>query len=166
MIRVEFHKHPGTLHWNYEAHLLGEDEYGLWLGVPAGSRIYKGSEERSIKGAFVQSIAPGRWWTAVRNIGHRTTHYVDIIRPAEWVSHDHVTMVDLDLDVVRLPDGTVEIEDEDEFTAHRVSLGYPDSWVDMARTTAARVYQALETRREPFGDVADGWLAAMIGEPI
>ena len=107
MITVEFRKHPDTLHWNYRAEVLGEDEYGTWLGVPAGAVLFKGSEPKTIEGGFVQSIAPGRWWTMVRNIGHRTSHYVDIITPATWEGPDRVTMVDLDLDVVRLMDGAV-----------------------------------------------------------
>lgn len=162
MIKVEFLKHPDSLHWNYEAELLGEDEFGVWLGVPAGSILRKGrSATKTMQGSFVQSIAPGRWWTMVRNEGHRASHYVDIITPAVWERPDLVTMVDLDLDVVRFNDGAVIIEDEDEFHIHRVSLGYPDFWVDKARVTAAEVHLAVEARNEPFGDVADEWLARL-----
>ena len=98
----------------------------------------------------------------MRNVGHRTSHYVDIITPATWVGPDHVIMVDLDLDVVRLVDGTVEIEDEDEFNEHRLSLRYPDFWVDKARITAAELFTALEGLHAPFGRVADAWLAALL----
>ena len=45
---------------------------------------------------------------------------------------------DLDLDVIRTGDGTVFVDDEDEFAEHRVSLAYPERWVDQARVTAAR----------------------------
>ncbi|MDF1595012.1 MAG: DUF402 domain-containing protein [Acidimicrobiia bacterium] len=164
MITVEYRKHPDTLHWNYEAELLGDDEFGTWLGVPTGTELRKGTEPaKAMEGFFVQCVAPGRWWTVVRNTEHRTSHYVDIITPAVWERTDYVTMVDLDLDVVRLTDGTVMIEDEDEFLLHQTSLAYPDFWVDKARVTAADVHIALEGLREPFGRVADGWLALMGG---
>jgi len=161
MATVEFRKHPDTLHWNYEAEVLGEDEYGTWLGVRPGTVLFKGDEPKTMNGGFVQSIAPGRWWTMVRNTRHRTSHYVDIITPATWYGPDHVIMVDLDLDVVRLVDGSVQIEDEDEFNEHRVSLRYPDFWVDKARTTAAEIHIALDRLDEPFAKVSDTWLATL-----
>jgi hypothetical protein len=159
MIKVEFRKHPDTLHWNYEAEMLGEDEFGTWVGVPAGTVLRKGTDvTKAMEGSFVQSIAPGRWWTMVRNVGHRASHYVDIITPAVWERPDFVTMVDLDLDVVRFNDGTVIVEDEDEFLEHQVTLGYEDYWIDKARATAAKVHLAVEAGEEPFGRVADEWL--------
>jgi protein associated with RNAse G/E len=36
-----------------------------------------------------------------------------------------ITAVDLDLDVIRRHDGTVFVDDEDEFTEHRELYGYP-----------------------------------------
>ena len=160
MIKVEFFKHPDTLHWNYEAELLGQDSYGIWLGVAAGTELRKGVENaKTMNGSFVQLIATGKWWTLVRNVGHRSTHYVDIITPAVWKQSDHVVMVDLDLDVVRLENGSVIVEDEDEFRLHQKTLRYPESWIDKARNTAAEVYLAVENREEPFGKAADEWSA-------
>ena len=81
--------------------------------------------------------------------------YADVITPAVW-DGDTVRMVDLDLDVVRRNDGTVEIADEDEFDEHRVALGYPAHVVDPARTEAAQ--STLREGHEPFGMVGDRWL--------
>jgi hypothetical protein len=67
-------------------------------------------------------------WTATFNAprGARFDHevYIDITTPPMWLDDDAVvTMVDLDLDVLRRWDGRVEVADEDEFAAHRVELG-------------------------------------------
>ncbi len=109
---------------------------------------------------FVQSIAPGRWWTLLYNHeGHRVTHYIDVIRPPQWHGGDLVTMVDLDLDVVRRRDGNIELEDEDEFDHHRRLFGYPDWMAAKARGTAAALMLALEANREPFAATCRAWLA-------
>ena len=66
--------------------------------------------------------------------------------------------MDLDLDVVRWPDGRVELVDEDEFLEHQTVLGYPAWMIDSARTAAARAVLAAERRVEPFGSAGKGWL--------
>ena len=45
--------------------------------------------------------------------------------PAEWDGH-MLRAVDLDLDVVRGFNGTVIVDDEDEFAEHQVAYGYPE----------------------------------------
>jgi len=142
---------------------LGRDKYGIWLWAPAGTELRRGPEPAiSARAGFAKLITPDRWWTAVWNDGGGGSDgtidvYADVITPAVW-DGDTVRMVDLDLDVVRRNDGTVEIADEDEFDEHRVALGYPAHVVDMARTATARLAIDVERRAEPFGMVGDRWL--------
>ena len=75
-----------------------------------------------------------------------------------WV----VTMVDLDLDVVKRRDGSVHVDDEDEFAEHRVAMGYPPHVVANARADCARVFLAMEAGVEPFGSVGPRWLRQWI----
>ena len=75
-----------------------------------------------------------------------------------------MTMVDLDLDVIRRESGETLIDDEDEFEVNRLSLGYSERWVDLARTTAARVLLAVDRLDEPFGRTADEWLEQLRSE--
>lgn len=158
-VTVQYYKYPQSLHWRHEMTRLGEDEFGVWLGAPIGSRIQRGHEAVQIMDrAFVQLIAPGRSWTALFNADHRVEVYVDVITAPTWTRPDRVEMIDLDLDVVRLADGTVFVDDEDEFIEHRTSLGYPPRMADTARNTAARLVVDLETRRPPFDHEWRGWL--------
>ncbi|HET9946387.1 MAG TPA: DUF402 domain-containing protein, partial [Actinomycetes bacterium] len=68
------------------------------------------------------------------------------------------SMVDLDLDVVLMRDGSLVLDDEDEFEAHRVALGYPDDLVALARRTAHEVLVAISDGSEPFGSAGASWL--------
>jgi hypothetical protein len=168
MVRVQFSKWDGTPHWAFDMERLGEDEHGTWLWARGGTQLQRGSESPiAAKHGFVKLITPDAWWTAIWNEGPwsdgRSIHtYVDMITPAAW-DGDTVRMVDLDLDVVRRSDGTVEIDDEDEFEEHRVAWTYPDHIVDKARTETARLAIAVERGIEPFGGVGDQWLEVAFG---
>lgn len=160
-VTVQYSKYPDTLHWRHELIYLGQNDHGIWLGAPVGATVQRGDEPpRTMTRHFVQLVAPGVWWSALFN-GPNPDHidvYVDVTTPAAWPSPNRVEMIDLDLDVVRRTDGSVYVDDEDEFDEHRVSLGYPPALVDRARTVAARLVIALEQRRPPFDLAAVPWL--------
>jgi protein associated with RNAse G/E len=67
-------------------------------------------------------------------------------------------MVDLDLDLAIRHDGDVEIQDEDEFLEHQVRYGYSEEMIDRATGETERIRRELESRHEPFFEVAEAWL--------
>ena len=167
-VRVRFSKWDGTPHWAFDMERLGDDEHGTWLWAPGGTQLQRGAEPPiNARHGFVKLITPGLWWTALWNEGPwsdgRSIHtYVDVITPAVWEG-DIVRMIDLDLDVVRRDSGTVEVDDEDEFDEHRITMAYPDHIVDKARTETARLAVAVEGGVEPFGSVGERWLEVALG---
>jgi protein associated with RNAse G/E len=68
--------------------------------------------------------------------------------------------VDLDLDVVRRPNGRVQLLDDDEFMRHQVELEYPARIIQGARATADWLLDVVTARHEPFGSAGAAWLAA------
>jgi predicted RNA-binding protein associated with RNAse of E/G family len=170
---VRYTKWDGSLHWHFDAVRVRSDAHGTWLLVPPGGEYRKGSEPaRTDEHGFVVLVPDGRWWTAYFNAVPRGERgslvYVDVNTPVEW--HDETAqLIDLDLDVVRRSDGTIEVLDEDEFAEHRVRFGYPRSLVDRARAGAERVHGLMTRGEEPFGIaglrvVADelGWVSGTI----
>lgn len=104
------------------------------------------------------------WWHLHFNGSATVTeysHFVDIVTPPSWVSENRYEMIDLDLDVAVRTDGTVEIQDEDEFTEHQVLYGYDQGMIEGALRATDEVVTALESRQEPFFDVAETWLARL-----
>ena len=160
MVTVQFFKYPDRLHWRHDMRRLGEDAHGVWLGAPAGSIVQRGTESpMQLDRPFVQLIPPAAFWSLIYN-GENDKYpvYVDIATPAEWVNDHRVEMIDVDLDVVRRQDGSVDVLDEDEFLEHRARFEYPDWLVDRARSTAAELFLKVEARQEPFGVTPRGWL--------
>jgi uncharacterized protein len=76
--------------------------------------------------------------------------YVDIVTGLIRTD-EGVTMVDLDLDVIRYRSGEVQLLDEDEFALHQVELSYPPQIVEGARRQAEFVLNAVRAGAEPFG---------------
>jgi len=70
-----------------------------------------------------------------------------------------VRQVDVDLDVIRTFEGTVETIDEDEFAENQVTLAYPPKLIAGARRAATEAADLLRHRIEPFGTAAQRWLA-------
>lgn len=164
LVRVEYSKYDGRPHRGYPALRLGEDEHGVWLGVPGGEFIEAAlPSEFKYQDPYVLLVPRDSWWTAMFNAAPRRTEiYCDITTPATWAS-DHLQLVDLDLDVRRLRnDGVVELLDEDEFELHSALFAYPDEVVTKAWSAARFLERALSDGTEPFASGYHRWLNKVI----
>ncbi|MEV0590961.1 DUF402 domain-containing protein [Nonomuraea cavernae] len=159
-VRVVFRKYGGALHWNHVATLLDEDEHGVWVAVPSGTYARKGTGPPVMSRiASIMLFPRDAWWTASFNAPpHKVEIYVDVTTVPEWRDGE-VTMVDLDLDVIRMRDGRLILDDEDEFADHQVSLGYPADVIKRAEETAHWLMAAVKEREGAFGGAHVSWLA-------
>jgi uncharacterized protein len=158
---VVYTKYDGSLHWHETMRYLGEDEHGIWLGADAGSTMQRGDEPPVVlEQASVRLIPDAVWWAATfRADPARVEIYCDIGTPPRWPTPAEVTMVDLDLDVLRLrADQQVVLDDADEFAEHQVRYGYPASVVGEAERAAAWLMDAVSAKAEPFGAAYRRWL--------
>ncbi|MGH8945982.1 MAG: DUF402 domain-containing protein [Acidimicrobiia bacterium] len=160
-VTVQFLKNPHILHWGFEAVWLGEDEHGRWIALPNGSRRWKGQQEVRPAAEDAVFCAPhDAWWHLHYNGAlSQFSHFVDIVTPPVWVSDNRYEMIDLDLDVTRSHNGTIAVEDEDEFEIHQLKYGYSDQMIERARAETDWVVAALAAGSEPFFEVAAAWLA-------
>ncbi|MFB6075049.1 MAG: DUF402 domain-containing protein [Haloarculaceae archaeon] len=90
-------------------------------------------------------IREGRWWypTVYRSAdGDLRGTYVNVCTPVEAFP-DAVRYVDLHVDVVKRPDGSVERVDDDELDAAVAAGDVSEALAEKARSVAASVEQAL-----------------------
>ncbi|GAA2395986.1 hypothetical protein Cme02nite_56470 [Catellatospora methionotrophica] len=161
-VRVEFGKYDGSPHWHTTLRRLGDDEHGVWLGGTSHTPWRRHGRPAHFPHAPHVMLVPheGGWVATFHAPPRRTELYVDVTGRPVWIGTGLVTVVDLDLDVVRRRDtGTVELLDEDEFAAHRATFGYPPELVDTARGTSSWLLAAVTAAREPFGTAHLRWLA-------
>lgn len=172
LIRLTYRKYDGSLHWHGTMRRLGEDEHGLWLGWGKGMLMARGSEPAvTFAQAHVQLIRRADWWCgAFHGAPRPTAIYCDITTVAEWTASNEITLVDLDLDVLRFRDGREPaIVDEDEFLEHQVRYAYPPEVIENARTTADALLVAIQRDEEPFKSAYRQWLSLVEdvdGDPI
>jgi hypothetical protein len=162
-VRVEMQKWGERPHWAFDARWLGSDEHGDWIGIPAGTPMARpgmhlvsqfdqvglvptsGSDvERAFLATFHAPDAP-------------TWVYVDMTTPPAW-DGTTVRAVDLDLDVIRMREGWVVIDDEDEFLEHQVTLAYPPEVVALAEASRDRVHAAVLDEDPPYDGSHEPWL--------
>jgi protein associated with RNAse G/E len=159
-VRVVWRKFDGSLHWTWSGLLLGEDDHGVWVGTPAGTPTHRGSTAMGrMETASVIVFPRAGWWSGTFNAApHHTEVYCDVNTVPHWPSPAEVTMIDLDLDVLRRRGGEVELVDEDEFAAHQVRYAYPPDVVATAQSTADWLLGVVKERVEPFGSAYHRWL--------
>jgi hypothetical protein len=162
-VRVVFRKYDGSLHWHNTMRRLGEDHHGIWLGGPKGLISRKGEHGPPVvfEHAHVFLTQADAWWTAAFNAApHSTEIYVDVTTPVVWTSPSEVTMVDLDLDVLRFrADRSVLVVDQDEFAEHQIRYAYPPDIIAAAEKSADWLHAALGDGTEPFATEYRTWLA-------
>ncbi len=160
LISVRFTKYGGGGHWEFVGTLLGGDEHGTWAGCSTGTELARPGHAFRSGHDWVTLFPDGLPWVAsFHDAPDPVAVYVDITTAPVW-SGPEVSMVDLDLDVVLTRDGTLLLDDEDEFEDHRVTLGYPSELLSLARRAAENLMTAVAARVEPFGEVGQAWLSA------
>ncbi len=158
-VHIDERKYPDRLHWQFDVQWLGEDGYGVWLYAPPDTVAQRGHEKpRKIGAGFVVVVPRDEFWIAEFYWDHpRHSVYVNIGTVPKW-DGDRMTQVDLDLDVVRNLDGSVEVLDEHEFADHQVRYKYPDDLIAATRAATDRAVEMVTAGREPFGGAATPWL--------
>lgn len=113
-----------------------------------GRGTYDGiGTEREPGDIATTTVREGRWWyqTVYRSPqGDRRGTYVNICTPVE-IFPDELRYVDLHVDVVRQPDGTIQRVDEDELTAAVDEGHLSEALADRARQVASGVESALDS---------------------
>jgi protein associated with RNAse G/E len=165
-VRLDSVKWGGVPHRTWESlwELESRDRLVLW--GPDGTRVRE---------------ADGRVWIGPRPVlmyfwpdcdfnvvtlvegDGRPRHYCNICLPAEAVGGvaGGWRYVDLDLDVIVRPDGSVEVRDEDEFVVNADRFGYPEEIRRRAREGLAAILRRVAAHQGPFAPHgADPWLAA------
>jgi len=177
-IRCEMSKWGDRPHWRFAGVHLGSDEHGEWVGVPAGTHHHRPGHEFHSAVDCVTLVQRDRWHLATFQApGIWCDLYVDVTTPAVWHG-DVLRAVDLDLDVIRLPDplapldaspwdvhpagpGEVFVDDEDEFAEHQASFGYPADVVRRARASCDELVAAVRAKAPPYDGSHQRWLAEL-----
>lgn len=146
------------------ASVLGEDEFGCWLGVARGQPWWTADQTSSgvMENALVKLVPPGTFWSCCFHLEDPIVD-VDIILPVQWKG-DLLEEVDLELDILGYADGRVEIRDQDQFNHVREVWSMPENIVTQVELTCAHIHSQVKDRIEPFRTVGKAWLTTFINK--
>ena len=98
---VERLKWPDVPHYRHLGWVLGDDEYGLWIELRVGTPVYRRDEIlfHGANGGLMLAPKDQGWLAWFPEFGEFDL-YVDIVTGLIRTD-EGVTMVDLDLDVIR-----------------------------------------------------------------
>jgi uncharacterized protein len=160
-VEVVLSKYPDQPHYRYTAVLLGEDEHGAWLRCDTGDHVYRGAQLAYVRDISLLALVPTarHWWLAMWYPPSQDRYevYVNINTPPQWIRAHRVEMIDLDLDVERWRDGTIDLLDEDEFAEHSARHAYPNELIAATWEATRTVTSMLETGAEPFAGAWKAW---------
>lgn len=175
----QWRKWDGSTHWRHECVYLGSDEWGDWLGQPAGWRSDRPGKSLTVTGSSVTLVpamqdgvgfahsgvtSPDFAVTVNRNHPKGMRIYIDLGWDIQWSADgSRATGIDMDLDVVRVdgPSGTW-VDDRDEWAEHSAAFGYPAEVMEQLEALALDLEDRVRAQRAPFDDAtADRWLDAL-----
>ncbi len=159
VVEVRFTKWGERPHWELDLRYLGADEHGHWLGGPRGFPLHRPGVALASRTDVAMLIPAGQAWIARFNgPGHHACDiYVDVTTVPDWEGAT-VRAVDLDLDVYRALDGSVLVDDEDEFAEHQARYRYPPDIVALAERSCAELAAAIGAGEEPWASVGHRWV--------
>lgn len=162
----QWRKWDGSPHWRHECVYLGADEWGDWLGQPAGWVSTR-------PGAQLRTACPDVTLvprqadfalTAYRRHPEGMRIYIDLGWDVRWSDDPSlVTGIDMDLDVVRVEgERGTWVDDRDEWEEHSARYGYPAEVMTRLEALAVDLERRVRAQAAPFDDAtADRWLDRM-----
>lgn len=148
-------KWDGSLNRRARVEVLDQGPDGLWTWMPRGTLVERAASSYAHPCDAVGFIPAGEFWQATWLFDFEPALYVDIAMPA-IIEGESIRAIDLDLDVVRRLDGSVEVLDRDEFDEHRIAFGYPDDVVEHALNAADHVVDIMSAGRSPLTPLPAG----------
>jgi protein associated with RNAse G/E len=98
----------------------------------------------------VSFFIPKQWYNIVALLeGNGIRYYCNVASPA-YCSGNVITYIDYDLDVIVMPNGNVQIVDQEEFEQHKSLYNYSDIVVEKAEHGLQTLLQRIRGKKAPF----------------
>ncbi|MEF3306746.1 DUF402 domain-containing protein [Paenibacillus sp. GYB003] len=157
--RIKSFKHDGHLHrmwlqnWRVPEELLLPEHRLESMIVLINSQTpirESDGKEWTSKIPSVTFFIPGEWFNVVSLLeDHGIRYYCNIASPP-YVSGGVITYIDYDLDVIRTPDGGIQIVDQEEYEQHKQNYHYSDMVERKVKRGLDAVLDRLKRGQSPF----------------
>lgn len=160
---MQWRKWDGSAHWRSDCVYLGSDQWGDWLGQPAGWNSTRPGYEfvaETPNVALIPRDGSDYALTVHHDHPRALRIYIDLAWDIQWDSTQLVTGIDMDLDVVRRRgDQGTYVDDRDEWAEHSIRYGYPADVMAHLESLTLELEEQVRAQHPPFDDAtADRWL--------
>ncbi|TXK82685.1 DUF402 domain-containing protein [Paenibacillus sp. N3.4] len=100
----------------------------------------------------ISFFIPRKWFNIVALIEENGIRYYCNIASPLYVTQQILTYIDYDLDVIRMPDRTVHIVDQEEYELHKRNYHYSSLVEDKVKEGLADVLALVNSDKPPFQD--------------
>ncbi len=150
-IKIQSYKHDGSLHrfWKRNFVLVDNDE---WLVVASKKTRVVESNGRIwyTKEPAISIFSKINWFNTIAMLKEDgVTFYSNIASPT-LIDGEVAKYIDYDLDIKKMPDGTLKILDRNEFKRHIGTLEYGQDLVDIIFSQAEKTKNLMTASLFPF----------------
>lgn len=159
--RIKSFKHDGHLHrmwlenWRVPEELLAPEHKRESMIVLINSQTpirESDGKEWTSRAPSVTFFIPGQWFNVVSLLEAQGVRYYCNIASPPYVNEGVITYIDYDLDVIRTPDGSIYVVDQDEYEQHKQNYHYPDVVERKVKRGLDSVLERLRSEGMPFAD--------------
>jgi len=102
----------------------------------------------------VSFFIPKMWFNVVALIEDAGVRYYCNVASPPYQSGNVITYIDYDLDVIRMPDGSMHVVDQEEYDQHKVNYHYSDMVDRKVRDGLDLLVERVSQGTAPFNDEA------------
>lgn len=162
-VNVKSFKHDGSVHriwqdnWIVPAEklLLTQQEQHMCVVVHPGGRQSKEKEGHMVWTSRTPSVTffvPKMWFNIVALLEKQgVRYYCNIASPFTRYAQT-ITYIDYDLDVIKYPDGSSYVIDQDDYQRHRKQYQYSREVERKVRQGLHGLLRLINERQQPFDD--------------
>lgn len=161
LYKIKSFKHDGHLHrmwfenWLVPPSLLHSEHVteSMMVLVNNQTRIQEADGKEWISRVpGVTFFIPNQWYNIVALIEETGIRYYCNVASPPYRSGGVITYIDYDLDVIVMPDGSMQVVDQDEYELHKAQYHYSEIVIKKVEEGLDALLQRIHDRRPPFED--------------
>ena len=150
-------KYDKSINYEFETTLIEKTSKHLLVLGEVGRKLihHKRGKTFTFYKPCIEYFQFEEWYTVAieKRAENKFFYYCNIAMPPS-LDDNVLSYIDLDLDVLREPDGDWQLVDEDEFIENSKKMNYPPDVITKAKEEVKKLLDTINKKQFPF----DGWL--------
>lgn len=156
-IKIKALKYKDISHYEWDTTLIAKNEKYLLVKAEINRKLTHHTKGKvfTFDRPAIEFFPFEEWFTVSveKTVDNQLRYYCNIAMPAVYRNNE-CSFVDLDLDIIKDPDGDWTLVDEDEFITNSKKFKYPQQLIDKTIAEEKKLRERIYKSIFPF----DGWI--------